>query len=291
MFCFGGPDDGAGCQSDLDCQGQSGSCQASVCVSGIDLGSSCQVDANCRFCSSVCVGGADDGAPCDLETDCAAPGICTTCKSGVCDPSTGLCDFQPAANDGSCTDLDRCTAVDTCQGGLCLGGPLPEGCIDVRFVRRPQYQSIAVGDIFPIEVWVQANNCGALASNPCGPGRWPINSVRVPFSWDPNVLELLGNKLCSGGVNDGEPCTSDNDCEPVGAGFCVDICDNTPNCDSLECTSSTYDWSGTTFQNDCGGDLINADCGPDTCCDPFTGLPFNDGTATVNALAADSLPR
>ena len=45
-----------------------------------------------------------------------------------------------------------------------------------------------------------------------------------------------------------------------------------------------YQWVGSSFPNDEVFDGLNADCGPDTFCDPYTGLPFNDGDALYQAL-------
>lgn len=38
-----------------------------------------------------------------------------------------------------------------------------------------------------------------------------------------------------------------------------------------------FTWDISTFPNDQGLDRLNADCGPDLFCDPFTELPFSDG--------------
>ena len=46
-----------------------------------------------------------------------------------------------------------------------------------------------------------------------------------------------------------------------------------------------YEWLFSGFFDDSGGDGLNADCGPDTFCDPYTGLPYNDGNAYYQAGA------
>lgn len=44
-------------------------------------------------------------------------------------------------------------------------------------------------------------------------------------------------------------------------------------------------WFLVGFVDDRNLDGLNADCGPDQFCDPFTGLPFNDGQALFEAVA------
>ncbi|MCP3135985.1 LamG domain-containing protein [Pyxidicoccus xibeiensis] len=82
-------------------------------------------------------------APCGATVPCCAGSICLngTCQpdlcagvvcvpldachtAGTCNPSTGQCS-NPVAPDGTaCTDGNACTQPDTCQGGVCTGGPL-----------------------------------------------------------------------------------------------------------------------------------------------------------------------
>ncbi len=49
-------------------------------------------------------------------------------------------------------------------------------------------------------------------------------------------------------------------------------------------------WFGSNFYNDVGLDGLNADCGPDVFCDPYTFLPFNDGDAVYKAFLLSPNP-
>jgi hypothetical protein len=83
-----------------------------------------------RYSSEFC----DDGNPCTMNDRCEA-GVCfgdpVVCEpldachvAGVCDPGTGLCS-NPTAPDGTpCDDASACTTSDSCQTGVCTGGPL-----------------------------------------------------------------------------------------------------------------------------------------------------------------------
>jgi hypothetical protein len=86
--------------------------------------------------------GAPDGAPCDdadrcTEGDVCAAGVCVgtngigagcvasaTCDAAVCDPASGACATQPAADATPCDDADACTADDVCVDGACAGAPV-----------------------------------------------------------------------------------------------------------------------------------------------------------------------
>lgn len=45
-----------------------------------------------------------------------------------------------------------------------------------------------------------------------------------------------------------------------------------------------YAWLVSSFPNDAGLEGLNADCGPVVFCDPFTGMPYNDGDALYQAV-------
>jgi len=115
-FCFYGVCIGS---ERLDCDDQNGcttdSCKPSAgCVhtantAPCDDSNACTLNDTCR--NGVCASGqpldCDDGNPCTDDT---------------CDPLTG-CEHHP--NSAACEDGNRCTAGDTCQRGICVGGPSP----------------------------------------------------------------------------------------------------------------------------------------------------------------------
>ena len=49
-------------------------------------------------------------------------------------------------------------------------------------------------------------------------------------------------------------------------------------------------WTESIFRDDSRIDGLNADCGPDLFCQPFTSLPFNDGDAFYSAFAFQFRP-
>lgn len=51
-----------------------------------------------------------------------------------------------------------------------------------------------------------------------------------------------------------------------------------------------YTWFLSGFFDDSGADGLNADCGPDVFCEPYTGLPYNDGNAYFQNGADFSVP-
>ncbi|WP_194863205.1 LamG domain-containing protein [Myxococcus sp. AB036A] len=84
-----------------------------------------------------------ENAPCDATMPCCDGFTCRegTCQfdlcagvlcepldachtAGTCDPSTGQCSHPIAPNGTACNDGDACTQPDTCQEGVCTGGPL-----------------------------------------------------------------------------------------------------------------------------------------------------------------------
>jgi len=46
--------------------------------------------------------------------------------AGACNTATGVCSNPPKANGTVCSDASACTTMDTCQAGVCQGGPLPD---------------------------------------------------------------------------------------------------------------------------------------------------------------------
>lgn len=49
--------------------------------------------------------------------------------------------------------------------------------------------------------------------------------------------------------------------------------------------TGAHQWMGSWFPADAGLDGLNADCGSDLFCEPYTGLPYNDGNALYQAFA------
>ena len=132
------------CTVEDACKG--GTCEgaAKTCSDGND----CTND----FCGDdgVCVfepnegGGCDDGNPCTMADTCSA-GLCAGSKTDCNDDNPCTLDgclannvpedYDPAIptsacqhlnKPGSCSDGDACTTSDTCDKGVCEGGPKPD---------------------------------------------------------------------------------------------------------------------------------------------------------------------
>ena len=101
LNCADGLDDdnddaGIDC-GDVDCNGIG--CDAGRCTTG-----------------ATCQAGACAGAP----LQCPAPALCR--DAGVCNPSTGACDFAPSPPGSACTQ-NACVLGQSCDGlGACAGG-------------------------------------------------------------------------------------------------------------------------------------------------------------------------
>ena len=90
--------------TDDSCDAQLG-CQHVDNVAACDDGDACTVTDACQ--AGVCVGAG--------EVDCDDDNICT---DDSCDAQLGC---QHADNEADCDDGNACTAVDICQGGVCVG--------------------------------------------------------------------------------------------------------------------------------------------------------------------------
>jgi hypothetical protein len=144
--CFG---------TEVCCGGECVSCPPFMVVDPFTcncaLEAHCVTDADCHpvgpcLGSGTCVHGFCDypvlpnGTPCDdgnlcTQTDTCQSGVCVggnpvVCTAvdqchvaGTCNPATGACS-NPAAADGTpCNTGNVCTPNDTCQAGMCVGGP------------------------------------------------------------------------------------------------------------------------------------------------------------------------
>jgi hypothetical protein len=139
--------DGTACNDGNACT-QTDTCQAGVCAgsnpvicTALDQ---CHDPGVCDTATGVCSNPTKtDGTACSdgnacTQTDTCQAGVCAganpvTCAAldqchdpGVCDTATGVCS-NPAKADGTlCSDGNVCTTADSCQAGVCLGGPPPD---------------------------------------------------------------------------------------------------------------------------------------------------------------------
>ncbi len=102
-----------------ECNPQDGQCvavagnQGQPCNDPNDL---CTVNQTCN--AGLCQGGQ--------PIDCSY--LDQDCLEGACNVNTGQCTTQPVPNGSTCSDLNPCTAGETCQNGTCTGGSAVTQC-------------------------------------------------------------------------------------------------------------------------------------------------------------------
>ncbi len=210
------------CQVDSDCS--PGVCLNGVCVD-------CRSDAHC-----------DDGNLCNGQETCVS-NVCQAgdsvdcsnlngpCRLGVCSEAFG-CIPENFPNGTACDDGDRCTAVDTCQTGVCVGGANPDACVRLEF-RPPQLSDLTIGQTIELDLFAVAEGCSTVFAGVCGGTNHPLIGLDAILSWSPAVVRLLGN---------------------------VDPCDPPGSCDVCEYPGSgphTYNWSVSSFPVDDTLDSVN----------------------------------
>jgi hypothetical protein len=134
--------DGTTCTSTVGC-GSTAACKGGACTvtngPNCDDGNPCTADS-CGA-NGVCVHTpvtdgttCSDGNLCNGAETCQAgqchagtPVTCTASDqchvAGTCDPKTGTCSNPPAPNGQTCNDGNACTNPDSCNSGVCVGGP------------------------------------------------------------------------------------------------------------------------------------------------------------------------
>ena len=169
------------------------------------------------------------------------------------------------------------TSDRTAQAQCGVGGNFSGPCVALEW--RPAFQTAVVGQIVEIGLYAVSTNGFDQ----------PIQELDAIFDWDPTMVELLGNKTCIGGVDDGKLCTNGLECDSF---FCAGECTAGSTAvppffcpaDAAAGTPDSYNWILSGFINDEPTGGTNADCGPDTFCAEYTGLPYNDGDAYYQAV-------
>lgn len=97
------------------------------CISQFAIdGTSCALN-NPGLCAPM--GQCDSGICSPVATEC--PVATQECQVPFCNPGTGMCGFQNAADGSTCDDGLFCTFSDQCDGGVCVGTPIdctPDEC-------------------------------------------------------------------------------------------------------------------------------------------------------------------
>ena len=258
-----------------------GECQSGFCVDGFCCNTICggipgvEADAarDCQACS-LATSGAPNGictaapisTPCDSTNLCLVSAVCDdsgSCiggvprvcppssdpcvDSGVCDPTTGMC--NPRRLDGtSCGDANACTLATTCQAGVCTPGmtvtcPAPAIC-KLAGACNPatgtcEYADAAEGTACnDMNLCTAGESCraGACVTTPamtCG----AESACKNAGSCDPGTgVCAQTNKPDDTACDDGDLCTIDDVCV---AGACspgaVRNCDDGDPCTADSC--------------------------------------------------------
>ena len=227
------PDDSA-CEDGRACS-VGDRCVGGACVplDEAACAAACQEDADCppfdpddlcagrqRCEDGRCVLDVDSVMRCELAT---AP-----CRQSACDPSSGAC-VEHALDDGSaCDDGNPCTAVDTCDGGACVGAESSCQCEEdadcLAFDEPCQDRHVCNRDLFPYHCELDpgsAVDCSGLEVGPCQVG----------------VCEAASGDCVAGLAPDGVDCDAGDPCL-VGAceaGVCVVVDDLCPCHEDLDC--------------------------------------------------------
>jgi hypothetical protein len=228
--------DGTACDDGLTCT-IGDQCQSGMCM-GIPScpAMACQVVAGCDIFLDKCLyqpamngASCNDGSACTKVDTCSngvcvggSPVVCVPgeCESSsVCNPMTGACDTSLKPDGASCSDGSLCSQLDTCQSGVCVGGPAvvcspPDPCLENGACNPANGQC----------TFSQKSN-GTL----CGGG-------------DDCVSGTCSDGVCTGTVqmpgttcNDSNPCTTADACDgPTCLGTPVDCpldqCDEAAAC-------------------------------------------------------------
>ncbi len=187
-------------------------CAAGVCHGGANA-CVCSGDADCAqfedgdMCNGVliceaqrCVVAAGSVVSCAV-----APGD-GPCKTTVCEPTSGSCVAQLAAEGTACDDGDMCTGGDHCAGGACVPGAVPLVC----------------------------SGSGPCVSVSCEPAKGCVSEPAADGATCSDGDPCTTGDACAGGVCVGSgscACETDEDC----AGKDADLCDGGLACDAGEC--------------------------------------------------------
>ncbi|MCB9785958.1 MAG: hypothetical protein H6744_04615 [Deltaproteobacteria bacterium] len=303
------------------CSGTSGeSCRTESC------------DPSTGLCGTVALA---DGAPCATDLPCAPSGQCVR---GACVAPPNECDdANPCTDDacagadgcthtartGACDDGDPCTSKDTCQGGLCVGGPPPicddlepctvdacdpqaGGCVSSPL---PDGQACQGADLCLGGGSCLAGTCQGAAPLICPPAG-PCAQALCKPDLGCTVKTLADGTPCDDSdactqagtcyagacealpvsCKDGNPCTVDA-CDPSAGG-----CTHQPAPDGTGCPPANPCLEGGQCQGGqcAGGQPVVCPAAPCTLavCDPATGAclpagPSPDGLPCDAGLCAD----
>ncbi len=258
--------DGTGC-NDNDLCTRSDTCQSGFCTGDDPVICSavneCHYVGACNPSTGVCSEPAKpDGTGCDDENLCTREDLCyggectgtdpvvcpesTDCLTVfACDPESGECGTEAAADGADCDDGAYCNVGEACRNGLCLGG-LARDCSDV--VTDEQCQTASCDE--------NADQCVAL-------------------------LDKEGD-ACNDGVfcNTGETCQS-GACSGGGPRDCSYVVEE-PQCQAAQCSEAARECRAVNQNQGDPCDDQNPDTNGEICLDGECILPGCECTG-INA--------
>ena len=277
------------CNDNLNCT--TDSCQLIRGVYSCVNESNCSGSNQCKTCSAItglCSVNKTNGASCNdgnacTTSDTCQTGVCTggpapncndsnACTTDACNTSTG-CTHTNVTNGTSCNDGNACTTPDTCQTGVCTGGPAPN-CNDSNACTTDACNTSTGCTHTNVTNGTSCNDGNACTTpDTCQTG--VCTGGPAPNCNDSNACTTDACNTSTGcthtnvtngtSCNDGNACTTPDTCQ---TGVCTG--GPAPNCnDSNACTTDACNTStGCTHTNVTNGTSCNdgnACTTPDTC--------------------------
>ncbi|MFO0750777.1 MAG: RCC1 domain-containing protein [Myxococcota bacterium] len=262
-------------------------------------GCECLVDDDCETDNNLC-----NGKSTCLGLTCVPgePVECTpstvACRENVCLPALGECYARALGNGFSCDDGDKCTAVDSCSDGACMGGgrttcEAPDDChtagtCDPQTGTCPAPKPLSSGSCDDGNACTDGETC---VDGDCVDG--VERQCGAPATChEPGICNPQTGECEEEAIADGQPCDDGDLCtsDQCLAGKCVgaprtcvphDSCDLAGTCDSA--TGRCLTAEDGSF---CGGGVGTCDAGK---CQPY--LDLAAGWWHVCALARNLADR
>lgn len=271
-------------------------CQEGLCVPGERV-CECAWDSECDekndddLCNGVlqCIDGYCVLDPLSV-VHCPAD---TTCRSYLCETSTGLCQPINAEVTTSCDDNNACTSNDHCMDGLCSGETT--SCEDGNLCTNNLCDSVtgcyAVFNTKPCDDGDECTDPDVCHEGSC------VGSEVVCDDHNVCTLDscdsLLGCVVTwqDGDCDDGNACTEEDHCEQGGCTGTPRVCNDTNLCTNDSCASATgCVFTPNTLSCDDGNLCTTGDhCSQGQCLPGGTLLDCDDDNdCTVDSCDLDS---
>ncbi|MCB9740742.1 MAG: hypothetical protein H6747_15870 [Deltaproteobacteria bacterium] len=260
-----GCDDGDACTVGDECA--AGACKSGTfaCFCGSDADCAGQDDGD--LCNGLPFCDKSDPAKPVCKPNPASAVVCktvddTACLKAKCQPKTGECTLEPAANGADCDDGKPCTKSDYCVLGVCNAGTDTCECQTNADCADKEDGNLCNGTLYCDKSQPAAPSCQL---NPATVVKCP-DSAPACQGWSCNPANgqcLLGPAGDGDGCDDNDACTSVDLCA---AGACVGTaknCDDGDACTQDGCSAGVCIHAKTACDdgNSCTLDLCDAKTG------------------------------